>query len=605
MKRTTRFQPHDVVRTDRTDGAILLNSRYPLASYAGKTGEWLHRWSNEASTRIFLAERSGKGWRSETYASALQKVLNLASSLLGRGMGPDTPLLIMSRNSVDHGLLSLAAQYIGVPTVPIAEQYSLIEAAHPRLIQAVELVRPKMAYVSDATQYEAALGLDAMTGIEIVASIIGNTPQITSFETLLSGSDSVDLASAYACVDGDTVAKILMTSGSTSAPKGVLTTQAMMCVNQAQLADSLPFLQDRPPRLLDWLPWNHVFGGSHNFNMILANGGTLHIDDGKPGPGLFERTLENLAMAPATLSFNVPVGYSLLAKALGTDKDLRQKFFADLDLMFYAGASLPQDVWQALEAMAVEVKGEVPLMTSSWGLTETAPAVLLQSEPIDRSGIVGVPLAGITIKLIPDKDMRCEARVKGPNIMSGYFENVEQTKAAFDDEGFFITGDAMVFVDPDDPNKGLRFDGRISEDFKLLTGTWVRAAQLRLDALEYLTPLAADVVVTGADRDDIGLMIFPNLAEMNRLGYAVKESSGAITCPDLLSDIEARLKDRAKDFNTSSTRITRAIVLAEPPSMPEGESTAKGNLNFRKVLTRRTDLLTRLYSGADPAVIKA
>ncbi len=604
MKRTTRFQPHDVVRTDRADGAIELTSAHPLSNYAVKTGEWLHRWAIEAPERIFLAERSGKGWRDETYASALQKVLNLASSLLARGTGPDTPILIMSGNSVDHGLLSLAAQYIGVPTVPIAEQYSLIEAAHPRLVQAVELVRPKMAYVGDAAQYSTALGLEAMEGIEIVASETRGDPNVTSFESLLAGSNAGDLASAYARVNGDTVAKILMTSGSTSAPKGVLTTQNIMCVNQAQLADSLPFLQDRPPRLLDWLPWNHVFGGSHNFNMILANGGTLHIDDGKPGPGLFERTLENLAMAPGTLSFNVPVGYSLLAKALGDNKDLRQKFFADLDLMFYAGASLPQDIWQALEAMALEVKGEVPLMTTSWGLTETAPAILLQGEPIDRSGIVGAPLAGITVKLIPDEDMRCEARVKGPNIMPGYFENAEQTKAAFDDEGYFITGDAMVFVDPKDPNKGLRFDGRISEDFKLLTGTWVRAAQLRMDALDCLAPLAADLVVTGADRDDIGLMIFPNLSEVPGLGYAVNGVSGVITCPKLLADITARLKARSKDFNTSSTRIARAIVLAEPPSMPEGESTAKGNLNFRKVLTRRADLLARLYADADPAVIK-
>ncbi|MFK7753175.1 MAG: feruloyl-CoA synthase [Sedimentitalea sp.] len=603
MKRTTRFQPHDVRRTDRRDGAILLSSGHSLPSHASKTGEWLHRWANDAPARIFLAERSGKGWRSETYAATLQKVLNLASSLLARGMGRDTPLLIMSGNSVDHALLSLAAQYIGVPSVPIAEQYSLIQAAHPRLVQAVELVRPKMAYVSDAVQYAAALDLDAMVGIDIVASVTGGKSKITSFDALVSGSNGVDLAPAYASVNGDTVAKILMTSGSTSAPKGVLTTQTMMCVNQAQLADSLPFLHDRPPRLLDWLPWNHVFGGSHNFNMILANGGTLHIDDGKPAPGLFERTLENHAMAPGTLSFNVPVGYSLLAKALGADPDLRQTFFADLDLMFYAGASLPQDVWQALEKMAVEVKGEVPLMTSSWGLTETAPAILLQTEPIDRSGIVGAPLAGITVKLIPDADMRCEARVKGPNVMQGYFENPDKTRDAFDEEGFFITGDAMVFVDPDDPNKGLRFDGRISEDFKLLTGTWVRAAQLRIEALECLAPLAADVVVTGADRDEIGLMIFPNLAEMTRHGYAREDVAGALNCPKLLSDIEARLKRRAKDFNTSSTRIARVILLAEPPSMPEGESTAKGNLNFRKVLTRRADLLARLYSDADPAVI--
>lgn len=603
MKRTQRFQTHDVERDIRSDGSILLKSRYPLADPVEKSGDWLHRWAKDAPERIFLAERSGDGWRSETYAATLQKVQNIAASLLARGMGPDTPILIMSGNSVDHGLLSLAAQYVGIPTVPLAEQYSLVEAAHPRLVQAIELVDPKMAYVSDAAQYGAALDLEALNGIEIVASDTADRSGVTSFDTLLAGANGIDLAAAYSTVNSGTIAKILMTSGSTSAPKGVLTTQEMMCVNQAQLADSLPFLHDRPPRLLDWLPWNHVFGGSHNFNMILANGGTLHIDDGKPAPGLFDRTLENLAMAPGTLSFNVPVGYSLLAKALAGDKALRQKFFAGLDLIFYAGASLPQDVWKALEVLAIEVKGEVPLMTSSWGLTETAPAVLLQCEPTDRSGIVGVPLAGQTLKLVPEDDTRFDVRVKGPNIMSGYFQNAEKTEEAFDDEGFFITGDAMTFVDPDDPNKGLRFDGRISEDFKLLTGTWVRAGQLRLDALECLAPLAADVVVTGEGRDEIGLMVFPNFAELARAGYTNDGASGSLTCPKLLAELKQRLDERAAKSQASSTRIVRAIVLAEPPSMPNGESTAKGNLNFRKVLTRRADLLARLYSEADPAVV--
>ncbi len=604
MKRTSRFQPHKVQREDRHDGSILLRSGYQLEDYAEKTGEWLHHWADAAPNRVFIAERRGAGWRSETYAATLQKVRALAAAFLSRGMGPETPILIMSGNSVDHGLFSLAAQYIGVPTVPIAEQYSLIKAAHPRLIQAVDLVRPSMAFVDNAERYGAAFALDALQGIEIVASDPGSALNVNAFETLLAGSTGVDPDSAHTCVTGDTVAKILMTSGSTSAPKGVLTTQKMMCVNQAQLAGALPFLRDRPPRLLDWLPWNHVFGGSHNFNMILANGGTLHIDDGKPAPGAFDRTLENLRVAPGTLSFNVPVGYGLLAKALQDDSGLRQKFFQDLDLIFYAGASLPQEVWQSLEKMAVEVKGEVPLVTSSWGLTETAPAVLLQSEPIDRSGVVGVPLAGTVIKLLPDKDMRCEVRVKGPNVMPGYFDHPEQTATAFDAEGFFITGDAMVFVDPDDPNKGLRFDGRISEDFKLLTGTWVRAAQLRIEALECLAPLASDVVVTGADRNEIGLMVFPNPAELAHAGFSKDNANGALTCPDLLSDLKGRLEARAKVSSASSTRIARAVVLAEPPSMPDGEATAKGNLNFRKVLARRADLLARLYAPDDPAVVR-
>lgn len=287
------------------------------------------------------------------------------------------------------------------------------------------------------------------------------TSGVTPFESLLKGDGAVDPDTAYARVGPDTIGKILMTSGSTSSPKGVLTTQRMMCVNQTQIADALPFLRERPPRIVDWLPWNHVFGGSHNFNMMLANGGSLYIDDGKPVKGVFARTLENLSMVTGTLAFNVPVGLSMLLGALQKDGDLRQRFFENLDLIFYAGASLPQEVWQGFEQMALQVKGAVPLMTSSWGLTETAPATMMQQEPTASSGIVGVPLTGVTVKLIPDPDMRCEVRVKGPNIMPGYFENPEKTRESFDEEGFFITGDAMKFVDPERPEMGMRFDGPI------------------------------------------------------------------------------------------------------------------------------------------------
>ncbi|WP_370268740.1 feruloyl-CoA synthase [Nioella sp.] len=602
MKRTETFLPHKVIRTDREDGTILLASAHPLGPVVRRTGDWLHRWAGEAPDRVFLAERSGAGWRSESYAAALQKVRALAASLLARGLGADTPILILSGNGVDHGLLALAGQYAGIPTVPVAEQYSLIHGAHGRLRHAVELVRPAMAYTIDAQQYGEALDLDCFDGIEIVASHPHGRPGVTAFETLLQGDGSVDLDAAFDAVTPDTVAKILMTSGSTSSPKGVLTTQGMMCVNQAQLAAAMPFLGERPPRIVDWLPWNHVFGGSHNFNMMLASGGTLYIDDGKPVPGLFERTVENLGLVTGTLSFNVPVGYGMLLKALKADAALRRRFFEDLDLVFYAGASLPQEIWQGFEAMAMEIKGEVPLITTSWGLTETAPAVMLQHEPIDRSGVVGVPLPGSEIKLLPDADLRCEVRVKGPNVMPGYYEAPDKTAEAFDEEGFFLTGDAMVFVDPGDADKGMKFDGRISEDFKLLTGTWVRAAQLRIDMLACLSPLAADLVITGADRTEIGVMIFPNMAELRAEGFSNAEQGGALSDPMLLGEIHRRLAERAREVSGSSTRVARAIVLAEPPSMPEGEMTAKGNLNFRKVLTRRADLLARLYADSDACV---
>ena len=603
MKRVSGFLKHSVLREDRDDGTMLLRSSHALGPVVEKTGVWLHDWAEKAPDRTFLAERSGAGWREESYSATLQKVRALAQSLLARGMGPDTPILIMSGNGVDHGLLSLAAQYIGVPTAPVAEQYSLINGAHGRLQHAIELVHPKMAYVVDADQYAEALALDALNGIEVVASRPGRNSKVTPFDDLLKGDGSVDVDAAYATVTPDTVAKILMTSGSTSAPKGVMTTQRMMCVNQTQIADALPFLRARPPRVVDWLPWNHVFGGSHNFNMMLANGGSFYIDDGKPVKGLFDRTVENLSMVTGTLVFNVPVGFGLLLGALQQDAGLRQRFFADLDLIFYAGASLPQEIWSGFEQMAMEVKGEIPLMTSSWGLTETAPATMMQSEPIDRSGVVGVPLNGVTMKLIPDDDMRCEMRVRGPNVMPGYFENPDKTTEAFDEEGYLITGDAMRFVDLEDMNKGMKFDGRISEDFKLLTGTWVRAAQLRIDMLACLAPLAADLVITGADRNQIGVMIFPDVVELEREGFDLADDNGAYRCKLLAGEIRRRLAERAREISGSSTLVSRAIVFSEPASMPEGEMTAKGNLNFRKVLTRRAELLERLYDDADPATV--
>lgn len=601
MKRASQFQQHAVNCETRLDGTMLLSAKQSMSPVVQNTGVWLHRWAHEAPDRVFLAERFGAGWREERYASVLEQVRSIASSLLARGLSADTPILIMSGNGVDHALLSLAAHYVGIPTVPVAEQYSLISGAHSRLQQVIELVRPVMAYVIDARLYGQALKLEAMNGIEVVASHPGDSV-VTPFTNLLEGETGVDVDIARSTVHCDTVAKILMTSGSTSAPKGVLTTHKMMCTNQTQIADALPFLRERPPKLMDWLPWNHVFGGSHNFNMMLANGGSLYIDDGKPVEGLFGRTLENLGTITGSLCFNVPVGFQMLLTALQADTDLRQRFFADLDMIFYAGASLPQDVWEGFETMAMTVKGEVPLMTSSWGLTETAPATLMQQEPTDRSGVVGVPLNGVVVKLIPDNEMRCEIRVKGPNIMPGYFNAPQKTADAFDDEGFFITGDAMRFVDHNDPNKGLRFDGRMSEDFKLLSGTWVRAGQLRLDLLDCFSPIAADLVITGADRNQIGLLIIPNLAELERIGFATTHINGALTDKHLLVEIHRRMLMHAKSNGSNSTRIMRALVMSEPASIAEGEITAKGNLNFRQILTLRADLLKRLYDDADLAV---
>ncbi len=603
MKRTSNFKPHDVSSEQRSDGTLLLRSNAEMGDVVDTSADWLHRWSEEAPERIFLAERSGAGWREETYQSTLQKVRAIAASLLARGMGPDTPILIMSGNGVDHGLLTLAAHYVGVPTAPIAEQYALIPAARERLEHAISLVKPRMAYVVDADKFAHAITIDALAGVEIVASDVGSQSGVTGMDTLLQGDSGVDIDAARGQVTPDSVVKILMTSGSTSAPKGVMTTQRMMCVNQTQIADSLPFLTERPPSVVDWLPWNHVFGGSHNFNMMLANGGSFYIDDGKPLKGLFDRTVENLKMVTGSLVFNVPVGFGMLLQALKADPDLRQRFFQDLDMIFYAGASLPQDIWQGLEQMALDVKGEVPLMTSSWGLTETAPATMIQQEPTDRSGVIGVPMSGVTLKLVPEEDGRYEVRAKGPNIMPGYYNDPQKTAEAFDGEGYFITGDAMVFVDPDNVNAGMRFDGRISEDFKLLTGTWVRATALRMSLLSHFAPLAADLVITGQDKSDIGVLIFPNKEAIETAGHALDDVDGMLSDPSLLTALRERLAAWNEANASSSTRIARAALFAEPASLVDAEITAKGNLNFRKVLQRRSAILDHLYNGSHDAVI--
>jgi len=592
-----RYLRHDVRVDNRQDGTRVLTSAWPVGPVARRTTDWLDHWAGATPDAVFLAERSGPGWRELGYAEVRQRVRALAAGLLDRGLGAGTPVMVISGNGVDHALLALACQLVGIPVVPVAEQYALIPAAHGVLATVAALIRPGMVYAVDAARYGPALALPCFDRVAKVASL-NLSPGVSDLWALGGGAD-VDAANA--AVGPDTVAKILLTSGSTSAPKGVLTTHRMMCANQMQLQVALPFLTARPPRLLDWLPWNHVFGGSHNFNLVLANGGSLHIDDGKPIPGLAERSLDNNRLKSGTIAFNVPLGFAMLRDAMRADAGLRARYFGELDMLFYAGASLPQDVWADLESMAREVRGEMPLFTSSWGLTETAPAALLQHEPTTRSGIVGVPLPGVAVKLVPtDEAGRHEVRVGGDIVTPGYLNDPDRTTAAFDDEGFFLTGDAMRFVDPARPELGLRFDGRISEDFKLTTGIWVRAAELRLEVLDALKGLAADAVLTGEGRDQIGVLILPAPA----LREGATEAEGALViAPDLAAGIARRLA--ALPATGSARRVSRALVLSEPAQMGEGEITAKGNLNFRRMLARRAGLVARLYTSTDPAVICA
>ena len=597
------YIPHDVVREDRPDGSILLRSRVPLGPVVRNTGAWLHRWAQEAPDRVFLAERSGQGWREVRYADALGQVRSLASSLLGRGLGPETPIVIMSGNSVDHGLLALAAQYVGVPLVPLAEQYSLVADAYPRLQYAVETVRPKMIFADDGAAYGAALALPFLDGVEKVLARNGSGGA-TTFSDLLRGDGSANVDGAYQAVGPDTLAKIIFTSGSTANPKGVLTTHHMLCVNQAQMAAAMPVIHVRPPKILDWLPWNHVFGGSHNFNMMLANGGSLYIDEGKPTKAGFAASVRNIREHAGNLAFNVPIGFAQLVATMEKDNDLKRAYLGDTDLIFYAAASVTQEIWSALAKFAKEVRGEVPLMFSGWGMSETAPSATQTHQPVDRPGNIGVPLPEVTLKLIPDEDSRCELRLKGPNVLKGYYQEPQKSKEAFDEEGFLITNDAVKFVDFNDANAGLNFDGRISEDFKLMSGTWVRATNIRLDALKHFADIALDVVVTGHDRNELGLLVFPHPGSMNESVLSAGDTGGVFSSDAVRTLIHSRLTALSQHATSSSTRVVRALVLATPPSMSEGEVTAKGSINARKVLILRKELLERLYDDNDPAVVR-
>lgn len=591
----TKYRSHDVTRIDRADGTILLRSNGTLGSVAERTTDWLDHWAEVTPDAVFLAERSGAGWHEVTFASARAQARGLAAGLLDLGLGPDAPILIVSGNSVNHGLLALAAQYIGAPIVPLAEQYALIPDARVQIDFVAGLVKPAAVFADDGDALADVLARDVFVGVH---KLVGRGGGADAKPLAALARVNGDITPAHAQVGPDTVAKILMTSGSTSAPKGVPTTHRMMCVNQAQIAYGLPFLTTRPPVIVDWLPWNHVFGGSHNFNMMLANGGALYIDSGKPVPHLVGKTLENMKLKSGTMAFNVPLGFAMLRDALKADAALRHSFFAELDMLFYAGASLGQDVWTDLEDMAREVRGDIPLFTSSWGLTETAPAGLLQYQPTNRSGVVGVPLPQVDIKLIPDEDMRCEVRISGPSVFKEYLNAPEQTADAFDEEGFYKTGDAMLFVDPDNADLGMRFDGRISEEFKLVSGTWVRAANVRMDVLGALAGIVGDIIITGADRGDIGLLIVPSVAM--REAPDTVDLEGALLCPSVAEDLRTRLSAIG---GSSSTRIARALILTEPLSMPDGEVTAKGSINFKKLMTRRAGLLERLYDDADPATL--
>ena len=572
-----------------------MRSRRELLPYPRCVGELLRHWAAAAPDRTFLAERDAQGgWRRITYGQALEIVEGVVSALLERGLGLERPVVLLSDNGVDHGLLQLAAQHVGIPAVPVSPAYSLLAEDHAQLRYILELVQPGLVYAGDGQRYARALETAAATvPAEMAAGALPRTGR------------HPDLDARFAAVGPDTVAKILFTSGSTGKPKGVINTQRMLVSNQQALAQAWPFLEERPPVIVDWLPWSHTFGGNHNFNLVLRNGGTLHIDGGKPLPGLIETTVRNLREIPSTFHFNVPRGFEMLIPFLERDAELRETFFRDLDALFYAAAALPQHLWEKLENLSIEATGRRVVMLSAWGSTETAPSATQIHFLIDRAGVIGLPGAGTEIKLAPVSG-KLELRVKGPNVTPGYWKRPELSREAFDEEGFLKTGDAGKLADPDDPSKGILFDGRIAENFKLMSGTWVHVGELRLELIAACAPVVQDLVVTGHDREEIGLLVFPNPAGCRALCPELEDDApldDLIRHPRVRAHLAAGLAAHNARHVTNSRRIARALLLADPPSIQSGEITDKGYVNQRAVLDRRAEWVERLYEGGDSALV--
>jgi feruloyl-CoA synthase len=594
------FAPPEIIQERRPDGCLVLRSARDLGPVPRSVGVLLERWAVAEPGRTFLAERAATGaWRHLTYEAAARAASAIGQALLDRGLGPDRPLMILADNGIDHGLMMLGAMHVGVPVVPVSTAYARLSQDYGKLRYIFALVEPGVIYVDEAERYAKALEAIGATDIEIVASrgSLG-ARRVTPFAALTELRSTPAVDAAFARVGPDTVAKILFTSGSTGEPKGVINTQGMLCANQESMAAAWTFLSDHPPVIVDWLPWNHTFGGNHNFNMMLRHGGSLYIDEGKPVPALIGRTVANLRDISPTVYFNVPRGYASLADHLEQDEALRDKFFARLDLLFYAAAALPQSLWDRLEALGRKARGRKVPFISSWGLTETAPAMTMVHYAVDRPGNIGVPGPGMAVKLTPVGD-RLEIRVKGPNVTPGYFKAPDLTVAAFDEEGWLKTGDAVRLAEPDNPAAGLLFDGRTAENFKLSSGTWVNVGTLRTIAIAAGAPVIEDAVVTGHDRDEIGLLIFPSLAGLRGLCPHVGPDAGLealIAEPAVRRALLDGLSRHNARSQGSSVRIARCLLLTDPPSIDANEITDKGYLNQRAVLTRRAALVERLHA---------
>lgn len=599
--RKIAFGPYSARIRRRDDGSILVRSSQELQSYPNTATDRLWHWAATKPDATFLAKRGADGeWFRLSYAETSKRVEAIAQALLDRGLSADRPVVILSENDLEQALLGLAAMHVGVPFAPISPPYSLLSKDFGKLRHALELLTPGLVFAADAARYRAAIEAVVAPGTEVVCTVGNDAIYSTAFEELLATEPTQDVAQAHAAVAPDSIAKFLFTSGSTKAPKAVINTHRMLCSNQQMFAQCFPFLEEEPPVLVDWLPWHHTFGGNHTLGLTLYHGGTMYIDDGKPTPQGAAATIRNLLDVAPTIYYTVPRGLEELVLALERDAALREKFFSRLKLLYPAGAALSPAVRAAFNDMAERTCGERISMSMGLGMTETAPSALSAHVPEWQAGVIGLPVPGVEVKLAPMGD-KLEVRYRGPNVTPGYWRQPELTAEAFDNEGFFCSGDAAKFIDEADPQLGLRFDGRIAEDFKLASGTWVNVGDLRSRVIAAGAPYVQDVVVAGHDRSDIGLLIFLQPATARTLSPGLPESASlADIAQDSqvrahISQVISRLNQQATG---SSNRIARARLLEHPASMELGECTDKGSINQRSTLKVRADLVEDMYAAS-------
>lgn len=600
--------PIDIIKEQRPDGTMLLRSAIELEPHPYRLTDRLLHWAAVAPGRTFIGRKNENGeWVTLTYSETLIKVKSIAQALLQRNVSAEYPVAVLSENSIEHALIGLAALHIGVPYSSIAPAYSLRSTDFDKLKHVISQLTPGLIMVSDGRQYERALSAVA-DKIEVVA--VRNAPSslnATMFDELLQYIPSAAIDQAYDAIVPGTIAKILFTSGSTGLPKGVINTHGNISTNWQQITQTFPFMKEEGLGFIDWLPWNHTFGGNHNLGLTLYNGGSLYIDDGNPTPQGVAATVANLKERNPTVYFNVPKGFEELLPYFKNDEQLRKQFFSKVKMLFYAGAGMPQHVWDAWEALALETVGEKIMICTGLGCTETCPSALFASSPGGHAGLLGVPVPGLELKLVRVRD-KLEARYRGPNVFPGYWRQPELTAKVFDEEGFYCTGDALKFADINDANKGMLFDGRIAEDFKLNTGTWVHVGVLRTKMIAAGKGLVQDVVITGHDEDFIGAIVFANADHCKKIAALPAEA----TMHDIISNavIKQKLQEvlnaLAVQSTGSATLIKRAVFADFALQLDKGEITDKGSINQQMIISNHPEVLEKLYSDTiDDTVIEA